>query len=150
MIPKRPDSDRKHSVAPFGFDMADITLILTKTLRFCKMTYCARILIASARFPPFVFDIPEISCASNENIAFSLTLFPSLIPRRSFLFPFPFSRPSGMRGAFEYLFKVILIILLTRLQTNKGVSHMATYKRQNLRIVALAVFWPTRSEGDAN
>ena len=33
-------------------------------------TYCARILIESARFPPFGFDTVEISSNSNEDIPF--------------------------------------------------------------------------------
>ena len=38
--------------------------------RFCKKTYCARILIESARFPPFGCDIVEISSNSNEDLPF--------------------------------------------------------------------------------
>ena len=41
-----------------------------KTCRFCKKRYCARILIESARFPPFGFDIAEISSNSNEDVSF--------------------------------------------------------------------------------
>ena len=41
-----------------------------KTCRFFKKTYCARILIESARFPPVGFDIAEISSDSNEDISF--------------------------------------------------------------------------------
>ena len=41
-----------------------------KTYRFFKKTYRARILIESARFPPFGFDIAEISSNSNEAISF--------------------------------------------------------------------------------
>ena len=41
-----------------------------KTCRFFKKTYCAWILIESARFPPFGFDITEISFNSNENMSF--------------------------------------------------------------------------------
>ena len=40
-----------------------------KSYRFCKKTYCARILIKSARFPPFGFDIAGISSNSNEGIS---------------------------------------------------------------------------------
>ena len=35
---------------------------------FVKETYCARILIESTRFPPFGFDITEISSNSNEDM----------------------------------------------------------------------------------
>ena len=35
-----------------------------------KKPYCARILIEGARFPPFGFDIAEISSNSNEDISF--------------------------------------------------------------------------------
>ena len=41
-----------------------------KTCRFFKKTYRARILIESAWFPPFGFDIKEISSNSNENMSF--------------------------------------------------------------------------------
>ena len=37
-----------------------------KTCRFCKKTYRARILIESARFPPFSFDTVEISFNLSE------------------------------------------------------------------------------------
>ena len=39
-----------------------------KTCRFFRKTYRARILIESAWFPPFGFDITEISSNSNEDI----------------------------------------------------------------------------------
>ena len=38
---------------------------------FAKKTYCARILIESARFPPFGFDTVEISSNSNADMSFS-------------------------------------------------------------------------------
>ena len=37
---------------------------------FIKTTYCARILIEGARFPPFGFAIAEISSNSNEDVSF--------------------------------------------------------------------------------
>ena len=37
--------------------------------RSVKKTYCARILIEGARFPPFGFDIAEISSNSKEDIS---------------------------------------------------------------------------------
>ena len=40
-----------------------------KTYRFIKKTYRARILIEGARFPPFGFDIAEMSSNSNEDIS---------------------------------------------------------------------------------
>ena len=40
------------------------------TYRFVKKTYCARILIEGARFPPFGFVIAEISSNSNEDVSF--------------------------------------------------------------------------------
>ena len=45
-------------------------LIRMKTSRFFKKTYCARILIESTRFPPFGFDIKEISSSSTADISF--------------------------------------------------------------------------------
>ena len=39
-----------------------------KSCRFCKKNYRARILIESARFPPFGFATPEISSNSIENM----------------------------------------------------------------------------------
>ena len=39
-----------------------------KTCRLFKKTYCVRILIESARFPPLGLDITEISSNSNENM----------------------------------------------------------------------------------
>ena len=41
-----------------------------KSCRFCKQTYRARILIESARFPPFGFDTVERSSSLNEGISF--------------------------------------------------------------------------------
>ena len=41
-----------------------------KSCRFCKKTYRARILIESARFPPFEFDTVEISSNFNEDMSF--------------------------------------------------------------------------------
>ena len=37
---------------------------------FFKTTYCARILIDGTRFPPFGFDIAEVSSNSKEDISF--------------------------------------------------------------------------------
>ena len=42
----------------------------TNTYRFVKKTYCGRILIEGARFPPFGFAIAEISSNSNEDVSF--------------------------------------------------------------------------------
>ena len=39
-----------------------------KTCHFYEKTYCARILIESARFPPSGFDIKEIGSDSHEDI----------------------------------------------------------------------------------
>ena len=41
-----------------------------RTCRLFKETYCARILIEGARFPPFGFDTAEISSNSNEDTSF--------------------------------------------------------------------------------
>ena len=41
-----------------------------KVHRFFRTTYCARILIEGARFPPFGFAITEISSSSNEYASF--------------------------------------------------------------------------------
>ena len=38
----------------------------TNTYRFVKKTYCARILIEGAQFPPFGFDIAEISLEASK------------------------------------------------------------------------------------
>ena len=37
---------------------------------FFKTTYCARILIDGTRFPPFGFDIAEVSSNSKETLSF--------------------------------------------------------------------------------
>ena len=58
-----PDSDRERSVSP--------PLVRLQTYRFFKKTYRARILIESARFPPFGFAIAEISSNSNEDTSVS-------------------------------------------------------------------------------
>ena len=54
----------KRLIAP-GFSWR--ALIPTRAYRFVKKIYCARILIEGARFPPFGFDIAEISSNSNED-----------------------------------------------------------------------------------
>ena len=41
-----------------------------RSIVFFKTTYCARILIEGARFPPFGFAIAEISSNSNEDVSF--------------------------------------------------------------------------------
>ena len=41
-----------------------------RSIVFIKKTYCARILIEGARFPPFGFAIAEISSNSNEDVSF--------------------------------------------------------------------------------
>ena len=41
-----------------------------KVYRFFRTTYCARILIEGARFPPFGFATAEISSHSNEDVSF--------------------------------------------------------------------------------
>ena len=43
------------------------------TCGFLRKTYCARILIEGARFPPAGFDIAEISSNSNEDVSFFVT-----------------------------------------------------------------------------
>ena len=52
-----------------------------KICRFCKKTYCSRILIENARFPPFGSDIAEISSNSKEG-RFGVTLGPLRAYRR--------------------------------------------------------------------
>ena len=58
-----------------------------KTSQFFKKTYRARILIESARFPPFGFDTTEISSNLNEVISFLKKTYRAQILIGSALFP---------------------------------------------------------------
>ena len=83
--------------------------------------YCARILIESARFPPFGFDTAEISSNSNENMSFlrkdlHIMRRSSFVTRRSSLVPR--GAGSGKPLCLPYLPYLLtlltLLILLTR------------------------------------
>ena len=67
-----PDSDREHSVSPRRVRCSgDKPSLERKTCRLLfKKTYVARIMTEGDRFPPFGFDIAEISSNSNESISF--------------------------------------------------------------------------------
>ena len=65
-----PDSDRERLVSPLRVRYSGNKLEFEGRQSFFEKTYCARILIESARFPPFGFDITEISSNSNEDISF--------------------------------------------------------------------------------